>query len=348
LEKISFSFTGGIADEHELNFYEAGRFQYGAARFIYTLERFRQEGKVISRLTTKVKADIRVKAPQEGSFLQDVLVVAVPAITECAINTSFESIFAYAWDKLLPKSKGTDVAVEIARKEVEREREQTKQEAEKTKQFQTLESVANAGFATTQQALDIIRTVLENGAPSASGHTPSELGSFHDELQGQLIREQIVRENATQLARISPETERKLAGQLRRTVQDISLPLRSSASNLNVSAPSVGKVANLDRETARRITEVEEDILPDVIRGNIKSYDVESGVGKFRYDELQNPLPFRVPSAMKDSLKDRILDSMKKEDVLIRAYFVRDTYNNPTALVLDEILEDEGYDQVHR
>jgi len=95
MQNIRFQFLGGMADNHEMNFYEAGRFQYGAARFIYTLEKFRQEGRIVSRIGEKVKADIRIKAPKEGSFIQDVLIVASPIIADTSIKCSFEALFAY-------------------------------------------------------------------------------------------------------------------------------------------------------------------------------------------------------------------------------------------------------------
>lgn len=168
------------------------------------------------------------------------------------------------------------------------------------------------------------------------------------ELAAQAAREKLIRENAAALSNISPEDERKLAGQLRKTVTDMSLPLRSSADNLNVSSPKIGRIADLDRESVRAITEVSEDDLPITMRGSIKSYDVESGVGKFRYDEQPHPIPFRVPTASKEPLKGIILDGMKKEDVLITGYFVRDAYKNVISIILDNILEDEAYDQMNR
>jgi hypothetical protein len=45
-------------------------------------------------------------------------------------------------------------------------------------------------------------------------------------------------------------------------------------------------------------------------------------------------------------LKDQILDAMKREDVLIRAFFIRDSFNNPVSLLLDDILEDEQLDKM--
>ena len=42
-DPLDFSLRRGDADLGQLNFYDAARFQYGAARFVYTLEYFWQE-----------------------------------------------------------------------------------------------------------------------------------------------------------------------------------------------------------------------------------------------------------------------------------------------------------------
>ena len=79
---IGFRFTGGLAKNGEMNFYEAGRYRYAAARLLYTVEHFRQSGKVLERLTTAVNADFRVSAPQSGSFLEQAVLYAAPFITD--------------------------------------------------------------------------------------------------------------------------------------------------------------------------------------------------------------------------------------------------------------------------
>ena len=65
---ITFSFTGGIAENHELSFYEAARFQYAAAKLLYKLEHFRQKGIVLDRVSRKIDADIRVSTAKEGDL----------------------------------------------------------------------------------------------------------------------------------------------------------------------------------------------------------------------------------------------------------------------------------------
>jgi hypothetical protein len=364
MQKVQFKFSGGMANNHEMNFYEAGRFQYSAARFIYTLEKFRQDGRVVSRLTTTVNADIRIKAPIGGSIVHEALMVALPTISECAIKCSFEAVFAYVWDLILPKSKGPDIALELARTELLREEQRTLQEGQRTTQMQIMSAFASSAIATTSESLravseDSLRTTSEalrildyvvrqgRGVHTANYHlTTEEIKNVRDEMFSQLKREELIAQNQAALSEINPETERKLAGQLRKTIGDLALPLKSSATNLNIaiSGDGVRDVANLDVESAHSITQVIEDELPIIIRGSIKSYDVENGTGKFRYIELNNPISFRVPSASRLTLKTKILDGMERGDILLSAYFVRDAFRNPTNLIIDDVLEDTPTD----
>ena len=352
MDTVRFEFNGGMADNHEMNFYEAGRFQYGAARFIYTLEKFRKEGVIAARLTTKVDTDIRIRAPERGSFIQDVLLLSAPLLAESTIQCSFQALFSYVWGLLLPQSRAADVAVELAKQEVAREKQHTKQEKERTKQMQIMADVAQTSNATSQQALQVLEHAVVKGLTIANEHfrlSKDDIKNLRNEAQAATEREKIIRENQEQLSKIDPQTERRLVGQLRKSIHEMALPLRSSASELTISQTgnsSQGRVAHLNRDTAKSITRESEDGEISLIRGSIKAFDVENGYGKFRYDELKRPISFRVPSASKNVLKDRILDAMKQEDVLIGAYYVRDSFGNPVSLILDNIHDDEALDQM--
>jgi hypothetical protein len=351
MSSIKFQFTGGMADNHEMNFYEAGRFQYGAARFIYTLERFRQDGKVVNRLSSRVNADIRIKAPQQGSFVQEIIFFAAPVIAEASIQCSFEALFAYVWNLILPTNKASDIAVALAKQEVEREKQRTLQEVERTEQTRLMAEVANNSNATTQQALEILNYAVTNGITIANEDyrlSREDVLAIRDEAVSNLDREKIIKENQVHLNSISPETERKLASQLRKSVNDLALPLRGSARNLNITQSNTENrnIATLNAESARAISEEIESDLTISIRTSIKSYDVETGYGKLRFGEQQKPVTFRVPTASKDILRSKILSAMDQEDVLVSAYEVKDTYGTVIRLILDNILKNEVLDDL--
>lgn len=349
MENIRFRFTGGIADEHEMNFYEFGRFQYGAARFIYTLESFRQNGKVLQRLTTRVNADIRVKAAAEGSFLQDVLVFTAPILAECAIQCHFEAMFAYIWDKILPASKGEDLAVEIAKQEVRRAEQTTLQEVQRTEQVRLMAEVANNNNATTQQALSILESVINSPRPiqfEGAVLGIDALKQYKQEIISDIERKRLIHDNREALAQISPDLERKLTSQLRKSFEDIAKPLTSSATEMGIYAGATTdrKVASIDKETAFKITREQEDNNLTVLIGSIKAYDREAYNGKLRYTEIGRPISFSIRAANRQEMSAKVLEAMRKEEVWLSMYLIRDTYGTPVRAILENISEEDEYD----
>lgn len=354
LTEIRFRFTGGIAENNEMNFYEFGRFQYGAARFIYTLEKFRQDGKVIRKLNTRVHTDIRVKAAAEGSFIQDIVIMSLPIISECAIQAPFAAIFAYVWNNIIPPSNGKDVALEFAKIELERERERTLQESQRTKQLRVLSDVVQSSAATAQQALEILGSV-ELGDNSITvldeDINQQKIEDYKDELQVEIARSQLIERYSDQFDNITPEMELKLSSQLRKSFNDIAKPLHSSAESMEIYAEdnydlARRKVAYIDVNTAMQISGEKEDQDVQMIRGSIKSYDREGYNGKLRYDELSSPIPFIVRSSQRSDVGLKILQAMAVDSVWFRLRLIRDVYGTVTRASLMDIFSDSEYDDL--
>src|SRR4051794_4684349 len=67
-EKLVFEFEGALAEHHQLNFYEASRFQYAAARLLVKLSQFRNSGRFRQKITDQSNVGITLRAQAEGSF----------------------------------------------------------------------------------------------------------------------------------------------------------------------------------------------------------------------------------------------------------------------------------------
>lgn len=352
MESVRFRFTGGITDNHEMSFYEFGRFQYGAARFVYTLENFRQNGNVLEKLNTKVRADIRVKAATEGSFIQDILMPAGVILAECSIKCSFEAIFAYVWDKMLPPSKGKSIAIELARQEVKREEQRTFQEKEKTAQFKALAQIAEGNTVTTQMALKILDHAIKKQDSLSYDEdilTAEDLNFYRQELLAETSRKKIIDDNAHALSQIPRKTEQKLTSQVRKSFADMAKPLKTSAEKMEIlSGPesSMDKVAYIDASTAAKISSESEDDDMTLVRGGIKSFDVETFNGQLRYNELKRPISFRIKSSEKEQVSKRVLDCMKakNDNTWLKLYIVRDMYGSPVRALLDDIIDEDEID----
>lgn len=347
MESIKFHFDGGMANNHELNFYEAGRFQYAAARFVYNLERFRQDRKVVGRLSSKVAADIRIKAPQRGSFLQEILIVTAPAIAECAVQVPVEAMVAYAWNKLFPASSvDKELAIELSRQETERARETTAQAEQHTEQMRLMAEVARNGEATTQQALAILEKALEDNRQITlqQGEISRQaLQLAAGRTKAEVERQELINEFRDQFSDIDVVESDRLAGQLRKAVPDIALPLRTSADQLDIAGGNTQKsFASLDFETGQAIGSQKIDSNRTTRRGRIKSYDREQGTGKFRYDDFAHPLSFRIPTESKLEVAPRVIRAMQMETVLATVQFIRDQFDNPISLLLWDVYPEDG------
>ena len=342
LESIQFKFDGGMSSNHELNFYEAGRFSYGAARWLYTLEKFRQDRKVISRLSTRVEADIRIRAPKRGSFLQEIIITAAPIIADCALKVPFEAMVAYAWDKISPpNTNDKELAVVLAKQEIEKERE-------KTKQFEIFAEVVSNNNATTQQTLSILdELVRRDRSHIVDGKEilREDLQLARDRTKAEVDRQQLIHEYIDQFSSLNSKESDLLAGQLRKSVPDMVLPLRSSATQLSIGGGSSKKsFAALDFKTGKAIGAQLEDKNREVWRGKLKSYDREQGTGKFRYDDYKNPISFRIPHELRRNLSPKIVQAMQMDTVLATVQFIRDNFGNEISMILWDLHPDEGED----
>lgn len=347
MESIKFHFQGRLADNHELNFYEAARFQYATARFILALEKFRQEKKVIYRLNSKVDADIRIRASERGSFIQEIFVAALPAIESCAIQVPLEAMMSYAWSKLFPqKPADKEIAIKLAEIELARERERTAQHRLTTDQHQMFLNVIETQNASLQQSLAIIeQEVTSNRQPEISGRQISrqELILIRDRLKANLEREKTITQYSDEFSTIDTDSSNSLCGQLRKAVPDMTLPLRSSANQMNISGKDArSPIAALDFETGKSIGEDTLDQNLITMRGKIKSFDREQATGKFRYNDTLAPISFSVASERKTNLLPKVILGLQMKTILVSAQFVRDTFGNVKSVIIWDLFPEEG------
>jgi hypothetical protein len=58
MDQLLFHFQGGLADQNRMDFYEAARFQYAAARLSVKLDQFRRTGRFSKRVTESSRTNI--------------------------------------------------------------------------------------------------------------------------------------------------------------------------------------------------------------------------------------------------------------------------------------------------
>jgi len=287
--RLTFRFEGGDADGGQLNFYDAARFQYGAARFVYTLEYFRQTGIVLSKITRRVNAEYRVPTPERGSWVMDVVQFAAPLMGEMAFKVPIEVMMAHVMEQLIPGRKSRETLKEILSEprspDSERtilERERTAQERERTEQIRLLTN-------TNAKALDVLGKTLDR--LSAGGPATQTLHEVRDELTASFERVQMIEHYKRELDKIDDSYMTRLLDKTRTQVVEMGKPLIRSADRLAIGEVSRPQpFVSLTRRSVEALSGNTVDAIPSTLRGSIIRFDKENGWGKFRNPEFTRPI----------------------------------------------------------
>ncbi len=357
---IGFRFIGGIAEQGQLNFYEAGRFQYATARMLYAIEHYRNTGEVVDRIRRRINADFRVSAAQEGSFLQEVLLYATPVIgdfqyAQSILHIPFDKLFSFLLSKVIPKSSGSDRLADIAEKQIDALTQFVafSQEREKTSQAQTIEETKRLQMvlnALRNDPTELRNNELESGeisnivkkysdTPARLLHADGSADFIATELQSEVYRNHTVSQAEDDLNRIDPESEQRMVDRMRKLFPEIGQPLQRSAEEFDIELNHGDMpIASLNGRRIQQISETTKDDKPIRIDGNIIKLDKESGFGRFRPYNSRTVLSFSIPREIFGSNKKRFIEAFTTQQVTVIALPHRDGIGNITRLVLLEVV----------
>lgn len=334
---LSFRFEGGDADEGLLNFYDASRFQYGAARFVYTLEHFRQTGRALNRISERINVDYRVPAARQGSWIMDVLHVAGPPLAEMVIKVPIDAMIAHVFAQLRPNSKIADTIIRLEEQRTAQERERTRQARAQARLAQEQVAAIREQTRTTQQALRLVERML-NERPDPEAR--QQLEEVQREALANGERDALLEQYRQELENIPERSLERLVNRAQSQIVEIGKPLIRSASGLEISGHTRGqRFAHLDRRIITELGGNSIDALPTSLVGSVVRYDKESGWGKFRNPDFAAPISFLVPAAKKNQLTLEVIDAMKQEEVEVVFYYVRDRRRVVKYLIFDNIID---------
>lgn len=344
-----FEFSGGLADNRELNFYECSRSQYAAARLLYTVARYQETGRVVARISEKTVADFRIRAPQPGSFIYDALLFLAAEGSKAAVSVPLRAIFTMVWDRMLSNANHyiglkTEAILELRRLEL---KTKPQLHADELKRLEILREVQHDKELTKRELINLARDLLQQQElrPDAPVERVTSLRVISDDLQLELSREEVMGPHFSELAKISDEDRRKLFSKARPLVAEIGLPLRTSAKELSVGVGKEHKrIAWLNPEKVAEISELEADEAMDRLRGQVIQYNRETGYGRFKleegssgFNEYGREVPFRILRPMKEMLNIKIIDAMKEAVVIGEFMVTRDKEGKPKSLLLIEL-----------
>jgi len=236
-----------------------------------------------------------------------VLQIAAPVIGEMAIKVPIHVLMAHVMEYLTPAKKSRELASEVltdhrqlARERTAQERERTAQERERTRQMQLL-------TGTTSQALELVSRALENSRPTDP--RVQTLREIEGELTASTEREVLLKEYERELDAIPDPVMSRLLERTRGQVAEMGKPLIRSAERLEISERSIkAPLVSLNRRTVEELSGNTVDPLPTTLRGNVTRFDKENGWGKFRNPEFSAPISFIVPSVLRNSLRDDVIE----------------------------------------
>ncbi|MFK4002387.1 hypothetical protein [Qipengyuania sp. NPDC077563] len=283
-EKIVFEFNGALADQHQMNFYEAARFQYAAARLLVKLAQFRSTGRFRQKITDVSNLGIILESQSEGSFRINTDAPdpnsRVESQTENAfLNMSLSSLLAYVIERVIEKTNDDDlISLFNAIPEI-------------TDRFGRLSP------DDSKRLEEIVRLLIVD--PELRGTIFPEASELIERRISEVTRQDSLAIASGQVAKIDGPREQKLISMAAPLISEMATALRRSADTLKIHGRSSGTPSNvlyLNQPMAQGIlsSKVDDQITP--ILGNIIQYNKETGWGKVRLGNFEQPLSFSVPS----------------------------------------------------
>jgi hypothetical protein len=190
---------------------------------------------------------------------------------------------------------------------------------------------------TNSELSDIIKLQIEKSELEDMNLTLSQILSS---LQAAEQRQSKIEEYQDQFEKIEYETRIALIKKTRPQVAEIGRPLRRSAENLEVSdAQSKTDLVSLNYGNILGLhgNSLDPELFERV--GSIKSYDKETGWGKWRELGGAKPISFQVAPRERNSIGDKVIESMIEDKIEILFQRVVDTMNETKHLILVDVLE---------
>lgn len=318
MDALDFHFVGGLAEKNRMDFYEAARFQYAAARLSVKLDQFRRTGRFSSRVTSASKTDIDLFPYERGSFSLKIS-AEVENQSEYHVSVPLSTLWTYVLERVFQPTEAS-AAFDLI-----------DDTALRSEFFQLVDK----STFETSAAINLLKSKISES---------HKLSPREDELLDRLVAEAERRAYLSShreiLSQISPEEDASLVTMASPLLQELAVPLRRSAKLVTISAiDNLGRrpVLTVDRKTVADLESIQIDKRVTTIDVNIVQYNKESGWGKFRNDYWDGIKSFSVPADRKGDLKYNLLHAMREDTVSVDAYFVRNLAGEPIRLIVVNI-----------
>ena len=302
-----------------MNFYEAARFQYGAARLLVKLAQFRATGKFVANISDKSNHNIELVAQRGGSFNYNVE-EAKPAADEF-LNIALSDLVAYVAERVVEKLDEATMA-KVVLPALDYDNDEAENDSLDVAEID-----------------DMAEAVLAGDKLTAS-FSP-ETSKIIKRRVAEVYRERRLAAAAKAIANITEDQSQKLLAMAAPLIVEMGTALRKSANTLEITTQKRGPVRSvlfLDRKMAREIETAAVDRVITPILGDITQFNKENGWGKLRIQNGAKMISFSIPSDVLPTIRQTLIDNMKKDLVYFKTYFVRDRAKKVKRLIVVGIL----------
>jgi hypothetical protein len=312
-ESLTFHFEGRLADQHKMNFYESARFQYAAARLLVKLAQFRSSGKFQQKISNKSNFDVRLTSQSDGSFNINVEDPGQDTPSEQFMNISLGDLVAYVSERVISKLDEDSLKSTGAAKQ------------------------GGAGGKSEIETLSeniIAKTTTVEKLPKANRDLVKR-------RVAEISRENRLNDSAKSIIKIDFARSQKLIAMSAPLISEMATALRRSADTLEVSSSISGKskeILFLDQSMA---SEIETSLVDDEITTllcDVIQFNKDNGWGKVKFENGSVIASFNIPYDILPRIKQRLIDTMKKDQVNLQTYFVRDMAGEVIRLIVVGIL----------
>ncbi|SIO21711.1 hypothetical protein SAMN02745824_3395 [Parasphingorhabdus marina DSM 22363] len=318
MDALNFHFQGGLADSNRMDFYEAARFQYAAARLSVKLDQFRKTGRFSKRVTAASRTNIDLFPFEKGSFNLNVA-ASTSEDDEAKIDVPLTALWTYIIERVFQPIE-TSAALDLI-----------DDNALRSEFFELVDH----NIFDSNEAIEVLRSRFETDR----GLEPSE-NELLDRLISEVERRSYLKSHRDLLAQITPDQDAALVTMATPLLSELAVPLRRSAKLVTISTiDGLGKrpILTANQETASALESIRIDKEVTSIDVNIVQYNKETGWGKFRNVYWEGIPSFSVPADRKDDLKFDLLSAMQEDKVSVDAYIVRSTSGEPLRLIVVDV-----------
>ncbi len=285
------------------------------------LAQFRKHGRFVQKITNNSNFDIQLVSQIDGSFNINIEDPGQSPAEESFVKISLADLVAYVSERVVDK---IDQA--------------TLSEAALSNRNRLVDSkLADTDPAT---AIDqLVEAALADKVLTSS--LPPDVQDLIKRRVAESYREQRLSVSQSAISRIDFARSQKLIAMSAPLISEMATALRTSAATLEVrsSVHEHGRsVLFLDRDMAQEIETaiVDPEITP--ILGDITQFNKDNGWGKLKIDQGVKTISFSIPYDILPSIRQKLIDNMKVDQVYLQTYFVRDRSGEVVRLIAVGIL----------